>query len=92
MTCTHLKVSPVRCRFVSDSSNSAPGFEMYWDSAATGCGGELTSTSGTIISPNYPLPYHSLAECTWKIHVSHGSRLTMSFVDIDLERNDQYCG
>ena len=33
-------------RFVSDNSASAKGFEIFWDSAATGCGGELTATSG----------------------------------------------
>ena len=32
-----------------------------------GCGGELTDTSGTIISTEWPLPYQNYQNCTWKI-------------------------
>ena len=32
----------------------SPGFEILWDGASTGCGGRLTSPTGSITSPNYP--------------------------------------
>ena len=32
-----------------------------------GCGGELTGNSGTITSPEWPLPYPNDQNCTWKI-------------------------
>ena len=32
-----------------------------------GCGGELTGKSGTITSPEWPLPYPNDQNCTWKI-------------------------
>ena len=72
--------------FKSDSSATGRGFEIFWDSSSTGCGGEITGLSGTIASPNYPLPYHNKAECTWTIHASKGSRIRIRFVDMQLER------
>nr|CAD7261777.1 unnamed protein product [Timema shepardi] len=52
---------------------------------STGCGGTLASSSGSIISPNYPQPYNHKAECLWKVIVSRGSAIQMVFVDLDLE-------
>lgn len=72
-------------QFVSDKTKSAPGFEIQWTTTATGCGGSLTSPSGTIISPNYPEPYGRNAECFWKIAVSGGSKIQAVFADLDLE-------
>nr|CAD7397150.1 unnamed protein product [Timema cristinae] len=71
--------------FVSDSSNSLKGFSIHWDATSTGCGGTLASSSGSIISPNYPQPYNHKAECLWKIIVSRGSAIQLVFVDLDLE-------
>ena len=65
--------SPVR-RFHSDHSLYGSGFRILWDSTATGCGGEVTAPSGSIMSPNYPAAYHHQAECLWTIKVGKGSR------------------
>lgn len=50
-----------------------------------GCGGSLTTTSGTFSSPSYPLPYHPSAECYWNIRTNQGSQLFLSFSDFHLE-------
>lgn len=49
----------------------------------TGCGGELTSSSGSFMSPNYPGAPYRLSECLWKISVSKGSTVKLHFVDYD---------
>lgn len=51
----------------------------------TGCGGIVTTATGSIFSPNYPQPYGSFGSCYWKITVSKGSRIQLTIVDIDLE-------
>jgi len=72
-------------KFASDGSMTGPGFEVYWDSTATGCGGLLTSAEGSFSSPSYPSPYHHRAECFWEVRVAKGSKIKFVFVDIDLE-------
>ena len=72
-------------RFVTDSSYSAPGFRIFYDSTATGCGADLTTSSGSFTSPNYPLPYGHNAECIWTITTSRGSTIQLTLVEIDIE-------
>lgn len=72
-------------RFKSDRSMSAKGFEITYDSGTTGCGGTLTSQTGSIESPGYPQPYGHNAECVWIISVSKGSTISLSIIDIDIE-------
>eukprot|EP00094_Tigriopus_californicus_P007480 TCALIF_07202-PA protein Name:"Similar to CUBN Cubilin (Canis familiaris)" AED:0.20 eAED:0.21 QI:0/0.76/0.57/0.97/0.85/0.88/35/0/3998 len=74
-------------RMRTDNSLSAEGFQMYWDSTSSGCGGLLTSPTGSITSPGYPTAYHHNAECFWEIRVSKGSKIQIIFVDLDLERH-----
>ena len=50
-----------------------------------GCGGTLTSYTGSITSPNYPQEYGRNADCYWKISVSQGSFIQLVITDIDLE-------
>ena len=50
-----------------------------------GCGGEITSSTGSIVSPNYPLPYGHRAECFWTITVAMGNRIHMSFLNFGTE-------
>lgn len=78
----------IRIRFKSDGTSAAPGFRIYWDGTSTGCGGELTSTTGTIWSPNYPQSYGHNAECSWVISVSKGSQLQLRFEDFDVEAGE----
>ncbi|XP_023016013.2 cubilin [Leptinotarsa decemlineata] len=75
--------------FKSDLSRTGKGFRITWSSAATGCGGVLTSPTGSIISPHYPEPYSRNTECMWKIVTSTGSRIQVIFADIDLEKHVQ---
>ncbi|KAM4534255.1 cubilin [Odontesthes bonariensis] len=72
-------------RFHSDASITRRGFSAHWDGTQTGCGGTLTTASGALSSPNYPLPYHANAECYWNIKTSQGSQLQLSFSDFHLE-------
>ncbi|XP_054274028.1 cubilin-like isoform X2 [Macrosteles quadrilineatus] len=71
--------------FSSDRSATYKGFRATWDAATTGCGGILTSPSGTLYSPNYPQGYDRFAECFFKISISQGSKVRLSIVDLDLE-------
>ena len=75
-------------KFSSDNSLSARGFEVMWDGTATGCGGVVSSATGSFASPAYPQPYHHNAECEWHVRVSDGSKIQFVFADIDLEQSD----
>nr|XP_046226989.1 cubilin [Scatophagus argus] len=72
-------------RFHSDATVTRLGFTAHWDGTQTGCGGMLTTASGTFSSPNYPLPYHPNAECYWNIRTNQGNQLLLSFSDFHLE-------
>ncbi|XP_058456836.1 cubilin homolog [Malaya genurostris] len=72
-------------KFYSDSSRNYAGFEIEWDGTATGCGGVLTSSKGSIVSPHYPEPYGNNAQCNWRISVSAGSAIHIVFTDLELE-------
>lgn len=56
--------------------------------SADTCGGVLTGLSGVISSPGYPLDYSNNAECSWTIHVSNRSVVTLVFLDFQLENNE----
>ncbi|XP_038136532.1 cubilin-like, partial [Cyprinodon tularosa] len=58
---------------------------FYTSFLIPGCGGTLTTASGGLSSPNYPLPYHPNAECYWNIRTSQGSLLQLSFSAFHLE-------
>lgn len=52
------------------------------------CGGVLTGLSGVITSPGYPQEYSNNADCSWAIHVSNTSVVTLVFLDFQLENNE----
>lgn len=52
------------------------------------CGGVLTGLSGKISSPGYPQEYSNNADCSWSIHVSNTSVVTLVFLDFQLENNE----
>lgn len=83
-------------RFVSDNNLNKKGFEILYDGALSGCGGHLTSASGQIDSPNYPLPFGRSAKCEWTIEISQASRIALTIDDLDLNSqsviNDKGCG
>ncbi|XP_048585015.1 signal peptide, CUB and EGF-like domain-containing protein 2 [Nematostella vectensis] len=50
----------------------------------TKCGGNLTSMSGVITSPNYPDAYPRFLECTWTIHPRRGRNILLLIPSISL--------
>ncbi|XP_044539963.1 bone morphogenetic protein 1-like, partial [Gracilinanus agilis] len=50
-----------------------------------GCDHKVTSTSGTITSPNWPDKYPSKKECTWSISSTAGHRVKLTFSELDIE-------
>uniref|UniRef100_A0A3B4ASY1 CUB domain-containing protein n=1 Tax=Periophthalmus magnuspinnatus TaxID=409849 RepID=A0A3B4ASY1_9GOBI len=52
------------------------------------CGGVLTGLSGVISSPGYPQEYSNNADCSWAIHVSNISVVSLVFLDFQLENNE----
>ncbi|XP_004716072.1 cubilin [Echinops telfairi] len=72
-------------KFKSDLVGSRSGFSANWDGSATGCGGNLTTPSGSFLSPNYPMPYYHSSECYWWLKSSHGSLFEVEFEDFHLE-------
>lgn len=43
------------------------------------CGGEIHKNEGQIQSPNYPDDYRPMKECVWKIMVSEGYYVGLTF-------------
>lgn len=62
--------------------------KVYPLSSLDMCGGVLTGLSGVISSPGYPLEYSNDADCSWAIHVSNNSVVTLVFLDFQLENNE----
>uniref|UniRef100_A0A3P8WFG0 CUB domain containing protein 2 n=1 Tax=Cynoglossus semilaevis TaxID=244447 RepID=A0A3P8WFG0_CYNSE len=52
------------------------------------CGGVLKGLSGVISSPGYPQEYSNNADCSWTIHVSNTSVVSLVFIDFQLENNE----
>ncbi|XP_006894385.1 PREDICTED: cubilin-like [Elephantulus edwardii] len=75
--------------FTSDLVYSSSGFSAYWDGSTTGCGGNLTTPTGTFTSPNYPMPYYHSSECYWLLKSSHGSPFELTFEAFHLEYHPQ---
>ncbi|XP_024431584.2 cubilin [Desmodus rotundus] len=74
-------------QFKSDLFDSRSGFSAYWDGSLTGCGGNLTTPTGTFTSPNYPMPYYHSSECYWLLQASHGSPFELDFEEFHLEHH-----
>lgn len=55
------------------------------DCKEAGCDHKVTSTSGTITSPNWPDKYPSKKECTWAISSTPGHRVKLTFLEMDIE-------
>ncbi|TRY89102.1 hypothetical protein DNTS_004573 [Danionella cerebrum] len=69
--------------FRSDMSVSYKGFQMDW--YQNGCGGELHGPVGAFNSPGYPESYPPNRECVWHIHTSHGSSISITILEFDVE-------
>ncbi|XP_036916668.1 cubilin [Sturnira hondurensis] len=74
-------------QFKSDMLDSRSGFSAYWDGSLTGCGGNLTTPTGTFTSPNYPMPCYQSSECYWLLKASQGSPFELEFEEFHLEHH-----
>ena len=50
-----------------------------------GCGGNITTPSGSIVSKNYPNDYPHNTDCEWLITVEEGHSVDLTFIDFDVE-------
>lgn len=55
------------------------------------CGGEITKDSGQIQSPNYPDDYRPSKECVWRITVSEGYNVGLSFQAFEVTHRSAVC-
>ena len=56
----------------------------------------VEGSSGTIFTPDYPVPYHDYTTCVWSIYVPDGRRVKLRFTDFELgksvvDTNDNFC-
>ncbi|XP_041658936.1 CUB domain-containing protein 2 [Cheilinus undulatus] len=72
--------------FHSDRHVAQRGFSVGYRKDM--CGGVLTGLSGVISSPGYPQEYSNNADCSWAVHVSNTSVVTLVFLDFQLENNE----
>lgn len=79
----------MRITFHTDGSVTDRGFSAFYDATATGCGGVLTTPSGSLTSPNYPYAYGHNAFCVWTITVARGTQIILTFADFDIEDHSQ---
>ncbi|XP_054716859.1 tolloid-like protein 1 [Uloborus diversus] len=52
------------------------------------CGGILEQSEGTLQSPNYPDEYRANKECIWRISVTPGSQVALTFQAFEVEYHD----
>lgn len=72
-------------RFITDPSMQNQGFELYYDSLSTGCGGTIIAESGSIESPGFPANYQGNSNCEWIVRVSEGSTIHAYIVQLKME-------
>uniref|UniRef100_A0A8C6T2M0 Metalloendopeptidase n=1 Tax=Neogobius melanostomus TaxID=47308 RepID=A0A8C6T2M0_9GOBI len=72
-------------KFRSSSNWVGKGFAAVYEAI---CGGDITKDSGQIQSPNYPDDYRPSKECVWRISVSEGYNVGLSFQAFEIERHD----
>ncbi|XP_055770225.1 dorsal-ventral patterning tolloid-like protein 1, partial [Salvelinus fontinalis] len=71
--------------FRSSSNWVGKGFTAAYEAI---CGGEILRDQGQIQSPNYPDDYRPSKDCVWKITVSEGYNVGLSFQAFEIERHD----
>uniref|UniRef100_A0A8C7JZQ8 Metalloendopeptidase n=1 Tax=Oncorhynchus kisutch TaxID=8019 RepID=A0A8C7JZQ8_ONCKI len=71
--------------FRSSSNWVGKGFTAVYEAV---CGGEILKDQGQIQSPNYPDDYRPSKDCVWRITVSEGYNVGLSFQAFEIERHD----
>uniref|UniRef100_A0A3B4AL78 Uncharacterized protein n=1 Tax=Periophthalmus magnuspinnatus TaxID=409849 RepID=A0A3B4AL78_9GOBI len=70
---------------------TVPNALAQWNSSTPSCivpcGGNLTSRTGTILSPGFPEPYLNSLNCVWKITVPEGSGIQIQVISFVTEQN-----
>ncbi|XP_036384495.1 bone morphogenetic protein 1-like isoform X1 [Megalops cyprinoides] len=74
--------------FRSSSNWVGKGFSALYEAI---CGGEIKRDNGQIQSPNYPDDYRPNKVCVWKITVTPGFHVGLTFQSFEIERHDS-CG
>uniref|UniRef100_A0A6A7FUH2 Cubilin n=1 Tax=Hirondellea gigas TaxID=1518452 RepID=A0A6A7FUH2_9CRUS len=64
------------------------GFRATYSEVSVSCGGDLTSESGQLASPNYPDSYPSGYDCTWTITAGAGNRVQLTFSEFDIAESE----
>ncbi|XP_033628985.1 uncharacterized protein LOC117291426 [Asterias rubens] len=71
--------------FTSDGSNTDQGFSMTFSEDFL-CGiTTLLEKQGTVVSPGYPAPYPSNADCQWIVQARGGYNLKLTFNEFETE-------
>ncbi|XP_073683452.1 scavenger receptor cysteine-rich domain-containing protein DMBT1-like isoform X2 [Garra rufa] len=71
---------PTLTTFVPDDTTGS-----WIDFTAEPCDGYMTDWTGDLFSPRYPNSYPNNARCTWTIHSTGNTAVSMIFTDVDLE-------
>ncbi|KAJ3598666.1 hypothetical protein NHX12_002171 [Muraenolepis orangiensis] len=58
-----------------------------WAAVVAPCGGNVTGSSGFILSPNFPLPYPHSKDCDWLIAVHSDFVISLAFISFSIEPN-----
>ncbi|CAL1569474.1 unnamed protein product [Knipowitschia caucasica] len=71
--------------FRSSSNWVGKGFSATYEAV---CGGDVDRDDGQIQSPNYPDDYLSSKSCVWRISVTEGFHVGLSFQAFEIEKHD----
>ncbi|XP_064338534.1 bone morphogenetic protein 1 isoform X3 [Camelus dromedarius] len=71
--------------FRSSSNWVGKGFFAVYEAI---CGGDVKKDNGHIQSPNYPDDYRPSKVCIWRIQVSEGFHVGLTFQSFEIERHD----
>ncbi|XP_052472791.1 seizure protein 6 isoform X2 [Carassius gibelio] len=52
------------------------------------CSGEITDSTGVVLSPNWPEAYDKGQDCIWGIHVEEDKRIMLDIQVLHMEKND----
>ncbi|XP_030066662.1 seizure 6-like protein 2 [Microcaecilia unicolor] len=52
------------------------------------CGGEISESSGVILSPNWPQNYEKGQDCVWGIHVQEDKRIQLEIEILNIRKSD----
>ncbi|KAG5263252.1 hypothetical protein AALO_G00284300 [Alosa alosa] len=52
------------------------------------CGGDLTTPTGTVLSPDWPQSYAKGQDCVWQIHVREDKRIELDVQILNIRHND----